>query len=201
LCVRTALLRLLLPPTHPKPTNSEARIAARRKRVQEKLAAIRAAADAAANGGGSGSNGGADGAGGGGGNGSNGGTGGPAASSAAPEGGISGYPKAAAQIAEGQRRLLRLLHRTGQDVSAVRVAADEAEAAHRAADERARVELRERVTEERARSAAANAAIAAGWRPLLSIAVPEDLKAAIEQQRAACAAVVASKEAVAGGAS
>jgi hypothetical protein len=108
----------------------EARIAARRKRVQDKLAAVRAQAQAAARS--------ADAS---------------AATSqqqpvaaaaqqqAAPgaQAGLgAAYPKAAQQVAESQRRLLRLRHRTTHEVTSVRVAADEAEAAHRAAEEQLR---------------------------------------------------------------
>lgn len=61
-----------------------------------------------------------------------------AAAAAAQLGPGAAYPKAAQQAAESQRRLLRLRHRTTQEVSSVRGAADEAEAAHRAAEEQLR---------------------------------------------------------------
>jgi hypothetical protein len=49
-------------------------------------------------------------------------------------------------------------------------------------------------------SAAANAKVVAGWAPLFDIAVPQQLWGAMEAQRGACEAVVASKDAlVAGG--
>jgi hypothetical protein len=129
-------------PPLPLPLRREARIAARRKRVQEKLAAVRAQGEAAARGGGA-----------------------PAAApagkpeqqpqaataSASAAAGTPGnggggqassldaaYPRAAAQAADSARRLLRLRHRTTQEVTAVRVATDEAESAHRAAEEQMR---------------------------------------------------------------
>ncbi len=46
--------------------------------------------------------------------------------------------KATQQILESKRRLLRLKHRTDQEVTAVRTAADQQESQHRANEERAR---------------------------------------------------------------
>lgn len=128
---------LLLHHTHKNnDMNREARIAARRKRVQEKLAAVRAQAEAASR------------------NDAASATASQqqqqqqqaaaaaaaahAASSVSQIAMGSAYSKAAQQVSESQRRLLRLKHRTTQEVTAVRVAADEAEAAHRAAEEQLR---------------------------------------------------------------
>jgi hypothetical protein len=185
--------------TSPPPHHREARIAARRRRVQEKLAQVRAqaevAATAAAHHGAATAGGSADAA--------------PAAAAqqqaaaaaAHPAGGAiaAGYPKAAHQVAESHRRLLRLRHRTTQDVTAVRVSGDEAEAAHRAAEEQLRHELRSMLLAEAERSAAANAELASGWPPLFDIPVPQKLWGAMEEQRAACEAIIASKDALVAG--
>jgi len=111
-----------------------------------------------------------------------------------------GYAKASQQVAESQRRLLRMCHRTTQQVTAVRVASDEAEAAHRAAEEQLRQDLRAKLLEEAERSAAANTQVAAGWPPVFDIQVPQVLWGAMEEQRAACEAIISSKDALVAGA-
>lgn len=52
----------------------------------------------------------------------------------------------------------------------------------------------------RARRARHRAQVATGWQPLFDVAVPQQLWAAMERQRGACEAVIASKDALVAGA-
>jgi hypothetical protein len=55
-------------------------------------------------------------------------------------------------------------------------------------------DLRARLLAEAEAAAAANAAISGRWAGVLSQTVPQDMFAAIERQRMACEAVIASKD-------
>ncbi|WIA22959.1 hypothetical protein OEZ86_009886 [Tetradesmus obliquus] len=141
-------------------SHREARIAARRKRIQEKLAAIR-----------------------------QGDTTGTQEATQQQE-----TSKTTQQLLESSRRLLRLRHDTQQGVTAVRVAGDEHENARRQKEEHVRQELRGKLLAEAESSAAANAAVAVRWGAVLGLDVPQELFQAIEEQRMACEAVIASKD-------
>ncbi|KAF6263341.1 sperm tail-domain-containing protein [Scenedesmus sp. NREL 46B-D3] len=102
--------------------------------------------------------------------------------------------KATQQLLESSRRLLRLRHDGQQGVTAVRVAGDEHENARRQREEHVRQELRGKLLAEAESSAAANAAVAVRWGAVLGLDVPQELFQAIEEQRMACEAVIASKD-------
>ncbi len=57
-------------------------------------------------------------------------------------------------------------------------------------------ELRSRLLAEAEQSASANAAVAARWPALFHTDVPQELFAALEEQRAACEAIIGSKDAL-----
>jgi len=80
------------------------------------------------------------------------------------------------------------------DTTMVRVTADLRENQRRVAEEAAREERMRMLDEEAGKSAEDNAAIEARWAELVSKDVPQDLHKAIEEQKARCAAVLASKD-------
>lgn len=55
-------------------------------------------------------------------------------------------------------------------------------------------DLRSKLLSEAESSAAANAEVAVRWGSVLQLNVPQDLFRAIEEQRVACEAVIASKD-------
>jgi hypothetical protein len=61
-------------------------------------------------------------------------------------------------------------------------------------------ELRGKLLAEAESSAAANAAVAVRWGSVLGLDVPQELFQAIEEQRMACEAVIASKDRLIAGA-
>jgi hypothetical protein len=75
------------------------------------------------------------------------------------------------QVLESSRRLLHLRARTAADISIVRVASEEAEAQHQAAEEAQGNVLRAALLAEAEASATGNAAIAARWGALEGIQV------------------------------
>ncbi|KAG5186134.1 sperm tail-domain-containing protein [Tribonema minus] len=81
-------------------------------------------------------------------------------------------------------------------VTAVRVAADDRETQRRVAEEAARLERMRRLQEESVLSSRANAAVEMRWGELLEQGMPRELHAEVEAQRDACAAIVASKDAL-----
>jgi dynein regulatory complex protein 1 len=82
------------------------------------------------------------------------------------------------------------------DTTMVRVNADLRENQRRVAEETAATDRIAAMEDEAARSAADNKQIEARWAELKAKNVPRELHLAIEEQRARCAAVLASKDAV-----
>ncbi|CAB1096302.1 unnamed protein product [Ectocarpus sp. CCAP 1310/34] len=81
-------------------------------------------------------------------------------------------------------------------VTAVRVSADDRETQRRMAEEHARQERLQRLQEEAVRSGKQNAAVEMRWAELLDENMPQELHKSIEEQKAACAEIVASKDAL-----
>ncbi|CAM9946191.1 unnamed protein product, partial [Phaeothamnion confervicola] len=81
-------------------------------------------------------------------------------------------------------------------VTAVRVGADERETQRRDSEERKRQERLQRLQEEAVRSGKQNAAIEMRWSELLEQNMPQELHDDVEAQKAACARVVAGKDAL-----
>eukprot|EP00775_Hariotina_reticulata_P011515 gene11515-11658_t len=102
--------------------------------------------------------------------------------------------KSTQQLLESSRRLLRVKYDTQQAVTAIKVHGDELETTRRDKEEHLRQELRRKLLAEAGASAAANAQIAVRWGSVLALDVPQDLFLAIEEQRAACEAVMTSKD-------
>lgn len=80
------------------------------------------------------------------------------------------------------------------DTTVIRVNADLRESRRRVAEEAAREERMAAIEAEAEASMAENAAIEAKWAALHGFKVPQDLHAAIEEQKKRCAAVLASKD-------
>ena len=98
------------------------------------------------------------------------------------------------QVSESLFHLDRRKHGGIQDVTSVRVATDEAESRRRVEDERMRHERLTKLQTEALSSAKANAAIEMKWAELLEKEIPQELHHDIQQQMAACAAIIASKD-------
>ncbi|CAM9689132.1 unnamed protein product [Ascophyllum nodosum] len=79
-------------------------------------------------------------------------------------------------------------------VTAVRVAADDRETQRRMAEEQARQERLQCLQEEAVRSGKQNAAVEMRWAELLDENMPQELHRSIEEQKAACAEIVGSKD-------
>lgn len=98
------------------------------------------------------------------------------------------------QVSESLFHLDRRKHGGIQDVTSVRVTTDEAESRRRVEDERMRHERLTKLQTEALSSAKANAAIEMKWAELLEKEIPQELHHDIQQQMAACSAIIASKD-------
>lgn len=98
------------------------------------------------------------------------------------------------QVAESLFHLDKRKHGGIQDVTAIRVRTDEAESRRRVEDEKMRHERLTKLQQEALSSAKANAAIEMKWAELLEKEIPQELHHDIQQQMAACAAIIASKD-------
>jgi dynein regulatry complex protein 1 len=100
------------------------------------------------------------------------------------------------QVAESLFHLDKRKHGGIQDVTSVRVRTDEAESRRRVEDEKMRHERLTKLQQEALSSAKANAAIEMKWAELLEKEIPQELHHDIQQQMAACAAIISSKDAL-----
>lgn len=100
------------------------------------------------------------------------------------------------QLANSLHSLSVLKTNATNEVKLVRVAADDREYKRRAQDEAHEEAIKVRVGAEEEEAAKANAEIAKRWEEVSTFRVPQDLAAAIREQRKACDAVLASKDAV-----
>jgi dynein regulatry complex protein 1 len=98
------------------------------------------------------------------------------------------------QVAESLFHLDKRKHGGIQDVTSVRVRTDEAESRRRVEDEKMRHERLTKLQQEALSSAKANAAVEMKWAELLEKEIPQELHHDIQQQMAACAAIIASKD-------
>mmetsp|Transcript_22481 Transcript_22481/g.73000 ORF Transcript_22481/g.73000 Transcript_22481/m.73000 type:complete len:675 (+) Transcript_22481:78-2102(+) len=98
------------------------------------------------------------------------------------------------QIADSRKRLKKLLSSGRDQVTSVRVMADDRENRRRIEEESRRQELRGRLLAEAEHSARRNATVAMRWADLFSLEVPQELYAEIEKQREACNKITASKD-------
>lgn len=98
------------------------------------------------------------------------------------------------QVSESLFHLDRRKHGGIQDVTSIRVTTDEAESRRRVEDERMRHERLTKLQTEALSSAKANAAIELKWADLLEKEIPQELHHDIQQQMAACSAIIASKD-------
>eukprot|EP00698_Gefionella_okellyi_P019178 TRINITY_DN5842_c0_g1_i1.p1 TRINITY_DN5842_c0_g1~~TRINITY_DN5842_c0_g1_i1.p1 ORF type:complete len:334 (-),score=114.68 TRINITY_DN5842_c0_g1_i1:60-1061(-) len=88
-------------------------------------------------------------------------------------------------------------HRVGNDrVTAVRVGADDREATRRIKEEDDRQLRRQKQLEEAQLSSKRNAAVAMTWNALYEQNIPQDLQAALDDQKAKCDQIAASKDAL-----
>ncbi|CAM9158979.1 unnamed protein product, partial [Hapterophycus canaliculatus] len=98
------------------------------------------------------------------------------------------------QVADSLGHLDKKKGRGIDAVTAVRVSADDRETQRRMAEEHARQERLQRLQQEEAvRSGKQNAAVEMRWAELLDENMPQELHRNIEEQKAACAEIVASK--------
>ncbi|CBN80015.1 conserved unknown protein [Ectocarpus siliculosus] len=97
------------------------------------------------------------------------------------------------QVADSLGHLDKKKGRGIDAVTAVRVSADDRETQRRMAEEHARQERLQRLQEEAVRSGKQNAAVEMRWAELLDENMPQELHKSIEEQKAACAEIVASK--------
>lgn len=81
-----------------------------------------------------------------------------------------------------------------EHTTSVRVEADEMENRRRIEEEERRQDRLWRLQEEAASSGRANAAVEMRWNDLGKHSMPQDLHDALEEQKAACARIIASKE-------
>eukprot|EP00903_Cladosiphon_okamuranus_P013611 g12676.t1 len=100
------------------------------------------------------------------------------------------------QVADSLGHLDKKKGRGIDAVTAVRVSADDRETQRRMAEEHARQERLQRLQEEAVRSGKQNAAVEMRWAELLDENMPQELHRSIEEQKAACAEIVASKDAL-----
>ncbi|CAN0458088.1 unnamed protein product, partial [Ectocarpus sp. 8 AP-2014] len=100
------------------------------------------------------------------------------------------------QVADSLGHLDKKKGRGIDAVTAVRVSADDRETQRRMAEEHARQERLQRLQEEAVRSGKQNAAVEMRWAELLDENMPQELHKSIEEQKAACAEIVASKDAL-----
>lgn len=98
------------------------------------------------------------------------------------------------QVAESLFHLDKRKHGGIQDVTSIRVRTDESESKRRVEDEKMRHERLTKLQQEALSSAKANAAIEMKWAELLEKEIPQELHHDIQQQMAACAAIIASKD-------
>jgi dynein regulatry complex protein 1 len=98
------------------------------------------------------------------------------------------------QVAESLFHLDKRKHGGIQDVTSVRVRTDEAESRRRVEDEKMRHERLTKLQQEALSSAKANAAVEMKWAELLEKEIPQELHHDIQQQMAACAAIISSKD-------
>ncbi|CAM9565011.1 unnamed protein product [Ectocarpus sp. 4 AP-2014] len=97
------------------------------------------------------------------------------------------------QVADSLGHLDKKKGRGIDAVTAVRVSADDRETQRRMAEEHARQERLQRLQEEAVRSGKQNAAVEMRWAELLDENMPQELHKSIEEQKASCAEIVASK--------
>ncbi|CAN0186433.1 unnamed protein product, partial [Ectocarpus fasciculatus] len=100
------------------------------------------------------------------------------------------------QVADSLGHLDKKKGRGIDAVTAVRVSADDRETQRRMAEEHARQERLQRLQEEAVRSGKQNAAVEMRWAELLDENMPQELHKNIEEQKASCAEIVASKDAL-----
>ena len=107
------------------------------------------------------------------------------------------------EVGKGPRQMLasrQRIHKVRENyqdkVTNVRVEEDDRETRRRVDEEQRRQELRAKVLAEAEASARRNTTVAMGWTDVLNERTPQGLQTEIERQRAACAAIVASKDAI-----
>jgi dynein regulatry complex protein 1 len=100
----------------------------------------------------------------------------------------------AKQVAESFNHLDKRKHKGLQDVTSIRVAADEIEANRRIEDEELRRDRLSKLQQEAFSSAKANAAVEMKWAELLDKDIPQELYLDIQRQMAACNSVMKSKD-------
>jgi len=105
-------------------------------------------------------------------------------------------PKSKAQIAKSLQVVDALREDATERVTLVRVTADYAEGNRRQGEDEARAARRVKLETDRRKTAVMFEAIATQWDAALGHAGAEDLHAALEQQKAACKAVIDSKDAL-----
>lgn len=100
------------------------------------------------------------------------------------------------QIAESKEVIEREIRVGTEKVTAIRVAADEREATRRIKDEDDRQMRRQKQLEEAQLSTKRNAAIAMQWAALYDHDIPQDVQQLLDEQKAKCDQIVASKDAL-----
>ena len=100
------------------------------------------------------------------------------------------------QMIASRQRIQKVRERYREKVTRVRVEEDDRETRRRVDEEQRRQDLRAKVLAEAESSARRNTTVAMGWTDVLNERTPQGLQSEINRQRAACQAIIGSKDVI-----